>query len=211
LGFSRVRENLPAFALMFDELFAWFHRARFLMASQNLLLSSIFRPISPAMSLRFLRLTSTIHPRLRLRRKLLDAITRLPEFDTLAEIPSASIPWLSVRSSTFARELIWGIRSGLDQLLMRRVMRSKDPNKKQRVLRSLDYIKEYRRENVDTTVRDWFSGKWVKPDKYIETLKRRGNLSAWPLVNLDISAPANVSITLDLCDQKSNPIQSSQK
>lgn len=199
LSFSRVRDNLPAFVPMLDELFAWFHRCRYLAASQNLLLSSMFRPISPAMSLRFLRLISTVHPRLRLRRRLIDAIARLPEFDALAEIPSAQIPWLSARSPALLKELVWGIRSGMDQLMLRRILRSKNPNRRHSVLPKLDIIKEYRRDNVEDNVRSWFSGRWVKPDRYIERVRNRRNLITWPLINLDITATANVSITLDLC------------
>ncbi len=201
LSFARVHENLPAFAPMFDEVFGWFHKARYLGASQPLLLSSLFRPISPADSMRFLRLISTVHPRLRIRRRLMNAIAKLPEFDGLARIPSAQIPWLSARSPANVRDVVWGFRSGLDQLMIKRLLRKKNPKTRHRVLKSLDYITEYRRENISATVREWFSGKWIKPDNYLEMIKRRGNLSAWPLINLDITAPANVSILLDLCYQ----------
>lgn len=199
LSFARVRDNLPAFAPMFDELFAWFHRVRFLLASQIPLLSCGFRPVSAGMSVRFLRLISQVHPRLRLRRRLMDAIARLPEFDALAPIPSAQIPWLSGRAPAPLRELLWGMRSALDQLLTRAVLRTKNAEKRQRVLRSLDYVKEYRRLDVDGKVNDWFSGRWLRPEGYLRVLRDRANLVAWPLINVDIVAPANVSILLDLC------------
>jgi len=199
LSFLRVRENMPAFEPMFDELFLWFHRIRFLLGSQIPFLASAFRPLSPAMSVRFLRLISTVHPRLRMRRRLMDAVTRLPEFDVLAGIPSAQIPWLSARSPTLLRELLWGVRSGLDQVMIKAVLKSKNIRRRQRVLRSINYINEYRRENVVPTVQEWFSGKWVKGDSYIQVARDRANLTAWPLIGVDISAPANVSIILDLC------------
>jgi len=199
LSFMRVRQNMPAFEPMFDELFLWFHRIRFLLGSQIPFLASAFRPLSPAMSVRFLRLISTVHPRLRMRRRLMDAMTRLPEFDILAGIPSAQIPWLSARSPTLLRELLWGVRSGLDQVMIKSVMKSKNIRRRQRVLRSINYINEYRRDNVVPTVQEWFSGKWVKSDSYIQVAGNRANLSAWPLIGVDISAPANVSIILDLC------------
>jgi len=199
LSFMRVQENMPAFEPMFDELFLWFHRIRFLLGSQIPFLASAFRPISPAMSVRFLRLISTVHPRLRMRRRLMDAMTRLPEFDVLAAIPSAQIPWLNARSPTLLRELLWGMRSGLDQVMIKSVMKSKNIGRRQRVLRSINYVNEYRRDNVVSTVQEWFSGKWVKSDSYIQVASSRANLSAWPLIGVDISAPANVSIILDLC------------
>lgn len=200
LSFRRVEENMPAFAPMYDELFLWFHRVRFLLGAQIPLLASRFRAVSPGMSLKFLRLISTVHPRLRIRRRLMDAIARLPEFDALASIPSSQIPWLSARAPALLRELLWGGRSGLDQVLIRAVMRSRNVWRRQRVLSSLDYVREYQREYVVPTVRGWFSGKWVKGDAYVDLAKARAGLSGWPLIGVDISAPANVSIILDLCE-----------
>lgn len=198
LSTERVRENMPPFVPMFEELFLWFHKTRFTLSSQNLLLTSVFRPMSPVMSMRSLRFLSTLHPHLRLRRRLMDAIARLPEFDELGRIPSAQIPWLSGRAPAAIRELLWGLRSGLDQVLMRRVMKTKDPAKRQRVLPSLDYLKEYRRDHVVSTVQSWFSGKWVKGDSFVEMAKKRAEMTSWPYINLDITSPANVSILLDL-------------
>jgi hypothetical protein len=210
LSTDRVRENMPPFVPMFEELFLWFHKTRFTLSSQNLLLASISRPMSPVMSMRSLRLLSTLHPHLRLRRRLMDAIARLPEFDRLGRIPSAQIPWLSGRAPASIRELLWGLRSGLDQVLMRRVMKTKDPTKRQRVLPSLDYLKEYRREHVVPTVQSWFSGRWVKGDSFVEVTKKRAEMTSWPYINLDITSPANVSILLDLASVKNeNPVSTS--
>lgn len=199
ISFQRVRENMPPFTPMYDELFLWFHRVRFLLANQIPFLASAFRPVCPGVSMRFLRLITTVHPRLRMRRRLMNAIARLPEFDALARVPSAQIPWLSARAPSLMRDVLWGVRSGLDQVLIKSVMKSKNGQKRQRVLPSLDYIKEYQRDYVVPNVRDWFSGRWIRGDQYIQTVKGRADLSAWPLIGVDISAPANVSITLDLC------------
>jgi hypothetical protein len=202
LSFSRVEENMPAFAPVFDELFAWFHRVRFLMANQLTWLDAGFDSLCPAISMGFLRFISRVNPRLRMRRRLMNAMARLPEFDSLSRIPSAQIPWLDARQPGPLKDLAWGIRSGLDQLLIKRVLSSKNPDKRQRVLRSLDYIKEYRRETVIPTVRAWFSGDWITADGYIADASRRASLNSWPLINVDIAAPANVSMILDLCSNK---------
>ncbi len=203
LSFSRVQENMPAFAPVFDELFAWFHRVRFLMANQLIWLNAGFDSFCPAISMGFLRFISKVNPKLRMRRRLMNAIARLPEFDSLARIPSAQIPWLNARQPGTVRDLAWGLRSGLDQLLIKRVLKTKQPDRRQRVLRSLDYIKEYQRETAVPTIRGWFSGEWIRADPYIETASRRGSLSSWPLINIDISAPANVCMVLDLCSNRS--------
>jgi hypothetical protein len=129
----------------------------------------------------------------------MNAIARLPEFDVLADIPSAQIPWLSARAPAPLREMVWGARSGIDQALTKRALKNKNPYMRQRVLPTLDYIKEYRRDNAVPNVRAWFSGRWLDGDKYVDIVKRRASMSAWPLMNLDIAAPANASILLDLC------------
>lgn len=200
LSFARVRDNQPKFAAMYDELFIWLHRIRFLLGNQLTWLGAGFRPVSPGMSVRFLRLITTIHPRLRIRKRLFNAIMRLPDFDALARIPSAQIPFVPSRTPDLVRDVLWGARSGLDQVLIRRSLKSKNPNARQRVLRSLDYVKEYRRESSAENIRSWFSEKYIKSDAYLKTFEDRANLNAWTLINVDLLAPANVSIILDLCE-----------
>jgi hypothetical protein len=201
LSILRVRDNIPPFVAMFDELFNWFHKSRYTLSSQNLLLNSVYRSMSPSMSMRSLRFLSTIHPRLRLRRRLMDALARLHEYDVLAKIPSAQIPFMSARAPSAMREVTWGLRSGLDQMLIGRVMKAKDPNKRQRVLHSLDYLREYRRPEVQSTVGSWFSQTWLRGEVYVQVARERGEMSSWPLINLDLAAPANVSMILDACQE----------
>ena len=198
-SFLQISNNLPPFAPMFEELFNWFHWVRFYVASQNLLLSSAVQPISPTMSMRSLRLISRVHPRLRIRRRLISAIAKLPDFNVLAKIPSAQIPWISARAPKLLSELLWGLRSRVDQLLIRRVLKCKDPNKRQRVLKSMNLIKEYRQRKVIPNVSEWFSGKWVRGEPYIQIVEDRANMKKWPLINSDITVVANVSIILDNC------------
>lgn len=133
----------------------------------------------------------------------MNAIALLPEFDVLARIPSAQIPWLNARTPAVLREAVWGARSGMDQVLIRRALKNKNPSMRQRVLPTLDYMKEYQRKDSVPNVRSWFSGHWVKGDRYIDLVKRRANLASWPLSNADIAAAANVSLFLDLCAARS--------
>lgn len=198
-SFARVEDQRPPFAPMFDELFTWFHRVRFLLANQLPFLAYRFRPVCPALSTRFLRLITRVHPRLRIRRRLMDAIAQLPDFQQLGAIPSAQCPWLSSRAPAMLRDLVWGMRSGLDQVLIKAVLRSGNRWKRQRVLRSLDLIQEYQREGLAATVAEWFSGNWIDGTPYVRLVQQRASLEAWPLIGVDLSAPANVSITLDLC------------
>ncbi|NLC57690.1 MAG: hypothetical protein GX774_12695 [Armatimonadetes bacterium] len=194
-NFARVHGNLPAFVCMLDELLV----NLFWEGDQPRLMDAAFRTLIPPMSLRTLRLMTTIHPRLRVRRRLMDAIARLPEFDRLARIPSAQIPWFSARTPALLREVTWGLRSRIDQALIRRRMRTGNPHCRHRVVPSLDFVPEYRHPETAQRVQQWFSGRWITGDYYVELARKRGNLESWPLVNTDIAAAANVSLILDQC------------
>lgn len=199
LSFARVRDNMVPLAELYDELFIWFHRIRFLLGNQITWLGSAFFPVSPGMSMRFLRLVTNVHPRLRLRKKLMSEIMKFPEFDDLARIPSAQIPFVHSRRPNLIREIVWGTRSTLDKLMIQRALKKKKPGARQRVLRSLDYIKEYQRDTSGNNVKSWFSETHIESEGYLKSFRSRAELSAWPLINVDIAAPANVAITLDLC------------
>lgn len=205
-SFARVRDHAPPFQATYDELFIWFHRIRFLLGNQINWLSSAFHPVSPGLSMRFLRFITTIHPRQRIRKRLMNAIIDLPEFDELSRIPSAQIPFISSRSPALIKDVVWGLRSGLDQILIKRSLKYKNANGRQRVLRSLDYVKEYRRNSTRENVEGWFSGKYVKSGEYLRLVRGRADLDAWTLINVDVVAPANVSIILDLCKPESNRV-----
>ena len=199
LSCSRVSANIPAFSAMYDELFFWFHKGRYLTSSQLLMMSSFLQPLCPPMSLRFLRLVSTIHPRLRIGRCLLDAIARLPEFRELSKIPSATIPWIGAKWPRPIREGVWFLRYKCDEILSLSAKRKRDPGQRQRLLRSMDYLQEYRRPETEEHVRAWFSGMWLRPDSHLDAVRARAEMKQRPFFNLDISVCAQISITLDLC------------
>ena len=199
-SFARVGAQPLRYSSMYDEVFIWFHRIRFLLGNQINWLSSGFRPASPGLSMRFLRLITGVHPKHRVRKRLMNSIIALPEFDRLSRIPSAQIPFISSRAPAFIKDALWGLRSGADQILIKRNLKSRNVRGRQRVLRSIDYVREYRRESTSANVEDWFSGRFIKGDDYLGKLRARAELNAWTLINVDITAPANVSIILDLCN-----------
>jgi hypothetical protein len=203
-SFARVSDNAPLFSAMYDELFIWFHRIRFLLGNQINWLSAAFHPVSPGLSMRFLRLITTIHPRQRIRKRLMNAIIDLPEFDELSRIPSAQIPFISSRTPSLIRDVLWGLRSGMDQMMIKRNLKNKNVYGRQRVLRSLDYVKEYRRKTTAANVEGWFSGRYIESGDYLRLVRERAELNAWTLINVDVAAPANVSIILDLCRSESH-------
>ena len=202
LSLERVRANMPPYVEMYDELFIWLHRIRFLLANQITWLGTCSEAISAGISVRFLRMITRVHPKFRVRKILMNRIIRLPEFDSLARIPSAQIPFISSRAPRLIRELIWGARSTADRLLITRAMKLRDADRRQRVLPSLDLVAEYRDRSSEASIRTWFAGRYVNAGKYLNLFRRRAELVAWPLINVDLAAPANVSTILDLaCTQ----------
>ena len=199
--YARVKANWPPFAPQFEHLFWWFHRSRYYIGGQGLTLSGAYRTAVPGASFRFTRFASTIHPALLVRRRLLDAIGRLPELDRFARIPSATIPWVSLRAPSIVREGVWGARWAIDTMLTRRMLRRKDPNARQWAIPTENYLREYRRPESLDRVRSWFSGRWIDPDRFVGIARARASMESVPLITADITVPANVSLLLDLCNE----------
>ena len=200
LDFMRVEKNFPKFTPMFDELYTWFHYTRYGMASQLILLNFLFRTLCPPMSMRFLRLISRVHPRLKVNRKLIDAIINLPELNHLNRIPSAQIPYVSSQSPKLIKESIWALRALLDDFFMKRALKKQNPFVRQQFIKWHNLTKEYGRKKTQSIVQEWFSGEWIKEERFVNIVKSRGGMSSWPHLNSDIAIPANVSILLDLCE-----------
>lgn len=200
---QRVLDTDPPQFAALEEAFAWFHKARNQMATQLLMLSGVSRPMAPTMSLRALRYISSIHPRFRLRKRLWDAIARLPDFDGLARIPSTQIPWLGARAPRLIRDIVWGSRSMADRIMMKATLRRGITRKRQKILRQLDYLQEYRRGGSLDAVQSWFSGRWIRPDAFVDLARARAEFRSWPYINRDLAMPANTSLLLDLCSDTS--------
>src|SRR5205085_8984154 len=111
------------------------------------------------------------------------------------------IPWVGARAPLPLRLGIWGLRSKTDQFLVKRLLRKRDPSARQRILPTLDLIREYRREFVIPNVRQWFSDRWILSQGFIEQTERRASLQSWPYANADIASAANISILLDICNK----------
>jgi hypothetical protein len=91
-------------------------------------------------------------------------------------------------------------------MLIKRTLKKKKANGRQRVLRSLNYVKEYGRDVTAANVEAWFSGNFVRGDGYLNMLHERAHLNAWTLINVDIAAPANVGMILDFCNSEANDV-----
>jgi len=194
---KRVRDGAPFYVELLDELFSWYTHSRIAMGTQMRLLCAQFASISPEMSFQILRVVSNVHPKLRLRRRLMNAIAALDAFRDLAKIPSAQIPFLSMKAPNILKEMVWAVRSGTDQILIRRMMRKKNCRVRSRVLKSFDLASAYRQAAKSGVVESWFSGDWFDPRPFLTLVSDRARLVEWPLVNYDVVGPASASMLLD--------------
>jgi hypothetical protein len=108
------------------------------------------------------------------------------------------VPWFGNNYPTPFRNAVWAARSKTDQFLMKRVMSSRNPNGRQRVVKAIDYLAQYLDPTTLPRMESWFSGDWVDGVPYLELARARKSMDAWPGDGADIVSAANVSILLDM-------------
>src|SRR5690606_25673134 len=110
--FQRVeRHNLP-YAPLYDELFSWFTHARGPMAKQILITNRKFYSYCPSLSMGILRLTSNLHPNLRLSSRFINNMFRdIEELKNLSTTPTSQAPLIPFRFPDFFKYPVWGLRS----------------------------------------------------------------------------------------------------
>src|SRR5690606_37065416 len=142
--FKRIEaHNLP-YTELYDELFSWYTYTRMRLSKQLLTANRRFDAYSPAMSLKMLRLTSSLHPNLRLNYRFIRKLfTGNKELQKYYRIPTNQSPFISQSAPDVIKFAVWGIRSILDQYLIRRLMRAKDPEMRYRFLPSINWVKVY--------------------------------------------------------------------
>lgn len=195
---SRIEGHMPLFVELFDELFVWFHYNRYLVIGQNLHIGYDTEATSPNQSFRFLRMISQVHPELRVTRRLMDSIGTLPDLKLYGKIPAANIPWFGSNYPAVFRNAVWAARNRTDDYLMKRVLRTKDPSKRQYVVKNHNYLNEYLLPTTMPRVQSWYSGNWVNSKPFLKLVEQRQKMEAKPYFGVDLVAPANVSILLDL-------------
>lgn len=179
--------------VQYDELFHWYTNGRMAIARQLLALQPDFMGASPTQSVRVLRLLSRIPVESRVSQQLQQALIKRKVRTSLGRLPSAQVPYLPSSAPLVLKQLAWGLRAGLDQMLIRRMMKSKKPESRQRVVRSIDYRTLYAREDSVERVRSWFHGTLLSEEYFVKKTMARASMREWPLANIDIVAPANAA------------------
>lgn len=182
----------------YDLLFDWFTSARQTSARQIILMKNKFFPIAPTTSIRILRNTSYIPPEHLLFDKLVNKIYRQKELQKFADIPTTQIPFIKYSSNGALKYLMWYYRAMMDRYYIRRIMKTKNPNLRDRVCKGTNYPLMYQHKHAEKNIKSWYSNKYLNGEKYINLFMKRKSLERKTTFNEDLVVPASLSITLDI-------------
>ncbi|HEY9183685.1 MAG TPA: hypothetical protein VIM94_00010 [Salegentibacter sp.] len=200
--FLRIEQhNLPYLELV-SEIFTWFTHSRIPMGKQILILDSKFKSYCIPMSVQILRLTSNLHPNLRLNGRYVKSLFSLvKDLKSAAGVPTSQIPFVPFKSPDIFKVPIWFIRSGIDDFLIERVMKSGNPKKRYRLLKSFNWVEVYQQPNMETNLKSYFEQNHVGgiyTNLIIKGAIARRDLRQWPLSNINIINAAALNTELSL-------------
>jgi len=197
--FERIKQNNVPYIELLDEVFGWYTHGRIPMAKQLLLSKKKYFPLAPILSMQLFRHSSNIHPSIRINFGLVDKIFKLNKLKALASIPTAQIPWIPYKYPSLLKFFVWGIRSTLDQALIKRQLRKKDVNLRHRVLNTVNWILPYRESKAKENCESWFKKDYINKKEYcVKTLVGRSEMELWPLLTADIITYSGLNIEIDL-------------
>ncbi|GGW78790.1 asparagine synthetase B family protein [Salegentibacter mishustinae] len=200
--FLRIEQhNLPYLELV-SEIFTWFTHSRIPMGKQILILNSNFKSFCVPMSVQILRLTSNLHPNLRLNGRYIKSLfASVKELKLGASEPTSQIPFVPFNSPEIFKVPIWFLRSEIDDFLIKRVMKSGNPKKRYRVLKSFNWVEVYQQPKMEAKLWSYFEknylGEGYTNAVIYGALKRR-DLEQWPLSNINIINAAALNAELAL-------------
>ncbi|MCB9201615.1 MAG: hypothetical protein H6604_01015 [Flavobacteriales bacterium] len=201
--FARIDSHNIGFEELFGELLEWYTHARIPMGQQVLTCRSKFKAVCPPMSLNILRISSSIHPKYRMNYRFFNALFHnIEELKKLNSIPTSQSPFVKRSYSSSLIFLSQGIRSNIDQFLIRRLMKNKNPQMRYRLLKSQNWVRVYQEPHVISTYKSYFSSldnRFLSEEsRAIKLLKGRVGLIKWPLINSDLMSFASTATQIDL-------------
>lgn len=202
--FVRIEQhNLPYMELV-TELFSWLTHARIPMGKQILIVNSDFRSYCVPMSIQILRLTSNLHPDLRINGRFVKSLfSSVKELRSAGNIPTSQIPYVPFNAPDLLKIPVWFGRSGIDDLLIKRLMRSGDPGKRYRLLNSFNWAVVYQQPHLESILRSYFEKNYIGQgyaEGIIKGALARKTLEQWPLSNTNIINAAALNTELKILD-----------
>lgn len=203
--FDRIKSHQLPYSELYDELYAWYTHSRIPMGKQILLCNSKYSSICPPMGLSILRAASNIHPNNRLNYRFMRGLFKYnPDLKKLNTIPTNQSPWIPQNVYAPFIFLAWGIRSKMDQFLIRRIMKKKNPNLRYRMFKGLNWVKIYQNNTMEDKLALYFTpnhlGKKLT-NNMINTIIARKELKKWPLTNTDLISLSSLNIELEIIKQ----------
>ena len=204
--FERIEaHNLP-FVELYDELFSWITHSRIPMGKQILVCNSKFPSFSPTMSLNFLRQASKIHPDQRLGSRLMNKLfNEIPELRKL-NIPTNQAPLVNQNTPDLIKFPIWGLRNKVDQILIKQMVRKKNPSGKYRLFKSLNWAEVYQNPDMIKNLESYFDNNYLGEGMKLEILnqaKGRKIMKYWPFANIDLITLSALNLEIEqLKEQK---------
>ncbi len=206
--FERIAaHNLP-YAELYDELYAWYTHSRIPMGKQILICTSKYKSVCPAMSLAILRRSSNIHPNARMNYRFMNKLfSRIKQLKVFKKVPTSQAPLIPRYFPSAMLFIVWGLRSKIDEFLIKRLMKKRDPNKRYRLFKGLNWVKIYQHKNLEDRLDDYFKSNHIG-EKYISKIKKtilkRKTLENWPLSNIDIMTLAALNSDLECISKNIN-------
>lgn len=200
--FTRIeKHNLP-FVELYDELFSWYTHNRMQVGKQILICNSHYKCYCPSMSMSVLRMASNIHPNLRLNFRFIKRLFTLnSEMKNLFSIPTSQAPLVPQNFPDFIKFPIWGLRSQIDQFLIRRMIKSRDINKRYRLFTSTNWAKIYQNPSMEKNMKDYFENNNLGEGYFNDLLNQAvqiKNLEQWPFANLEIINASSLNTEIDI-------------
>ncbi len=198
--FERIASHRLKYVELYDELFSWYTSSRISQAKQITHCNHVFQAISPSMGSGILILSSNLHPDTRMNYRFVNRLFKLNGFKELNKVPISHAPLFPRTSPKFLTFMMWGFRSTVDQILIKRLMKKKNPKLRYRLFNGLNWVQIYQEEGVLEKYDSYFEINHLGPQIYKENrniLEKRRNLEKWPLMNSDIMAAAVLNLELE--------------
>ncbi|AVR43804.1 hypothetical protein C7S20_00130 [Christiangramia fulva] len=205
--FDRIEaHNLP-YAELYDELFSWYTFTRMELSRQVNICNEKFYAFSPGMSIQMLKKTSNIHPNLRLFYRFANKMLKNePDLRPFRNVPTSQIPLFPQQFPDFLKIPAWGIRSRIDDWLVKRMIKSKDPSKRVKLFPGMNWAKIYQLPDLEERMESYYQPNFLG-DEYAKTFihltEKRKNFKSWPFANMDIMSGVALNMELELIKKNS--------
>ena len=204
--FSRIEAHQLPYVELYDELFSWYTYTRMHLAKHLLVTASRFDTYSPAMSLQMLTKTSQLHPNIRLNYRFAKKLFKNNrELRQYRKIPTAQAPLVPQYFPDLFKFAMWGVRSTADQFLIKRMVKTKEVERRYRLFKSINWASVYQHPDMEKNLKTYFKrnhlGKKFFDDMFTQAVQRK-ELKQWPFANLNLINAASLNQEIDLIMEK---------